>query len=1167
MSVLNESQKAIIAEIGRRVDAWRGFPLQGARVGYSSEGRYQPVAEGERAVSETTRTLLQHWFRPEAHEVLGAQGVQYFKYWPHQRKTVETLVYLHEVLGVRRVEELWRAGSVEPTFSRVDPWSKIGAQLATGAGKTKVMSLLIAWALLNATREVGSPLGFGRHALVIAPGLFVRDRLLLDFAPSDPDARTVFAQDPVIPPSLRDSWNLKVYSPDTCPAELPRDECALVVTNYHQLRKKPEPVVAPVGSRRRAVRSLFEEEDPRKLEDIDTPLIERFRRSKGLLVINDEAHHVWDEPGHARKESRGRAGPSAEDRERATEWIEALRALHAAASDNGRLTLQVDLSATLFEEDATTFRHAVVDYSLHDAIRDGIVKRPVLEQIEVTKKGYDTSEPLIKEGATDAWDKYKNLIYPGIARWRELVKLHAAEGGKKPLLFLLCANKTEAAEVANFLRYGRPVKEDLSSETPTGFCDPADPAGSAPLFVTKSPSGETVSTVVEVHIGKSEQSSQKDWDKVRAIVNSIDRDAIPDPSGARDAFGRPVMIPNPYNVVVSVMMLKEGWDVRGVQVIVPLRPCDSRTLTEQILGRGLRKMHATHIEEDGTAYPSDERLFVMEHPSFKKIIEDIKDIVEVETGAISHLPEYAPVSVVEDEDKRKRCDTPLVHYEGHTEIVRDWRDTFSVDSLPPLKKKRPWREDFDSTIIKTTLVEMLKASPQEGQTIELSSDLGYRDLERVLESMYVIPLLRRLQKSYHHKNAVKSVVREFLERRTFALPAGLPLSFDRAIEGDEESARIVLGNLAQIELRDAVVEALLDPLRVAMNQRLPSTAPLLRTRWASEIEPYQASKKNKPVFEAPERSSLCRAVLDNKDEHRVAQLIDRCSDVVGWVYNHSKVGYWIEYEWDGRIAKYIPDFVVRAKLGAVEHFAIIEVKGAMDSRDGVKARRGVEYARLLTESTKSPWHYVMLVENSTLKRRDITEWEKSSHTKLAELLSRQEERRLVPRDPSTTDAAPSLVANVPPAEQFIQAVPVVDLVAKAGPIGDSIEPRTTGWLRWSAEKRIDRDCFVARAEGDSMHAPSGAGIPDGAWVLFRRFATPPALRALDGRRVLVEVRDASAPEDGGSYLVKRLVVSKTDSNGEATELALRSDNPKHAPTLWSEGGPQLRVIAEVVDVL
>jgi type III restriction enzyme len=76
------------------------------------------------------------------------------------------------------------------------------------------------------------------------------------------------------------------------------------------------------------------------------------------------------------------------------------------------------------------------------------------------------------------------------------------------------------------------------------------------------------------------------------------------------------------------MMLKEGWDVRNVKVIVPLRPCDSRTLTEQTLGRGLRKMHPPIIDEEGASFMTTEELYVIEHPSFRSVIDQIKDIIE-----------------------------------------------------------------------------------------------------------------------------------------------------------------------------------------------------------------------------------------------------------------------------------------------------------------------------------------------------------------------------------------------------------------------------------------------------------------------------------------------------------------------------------------------------------
>ena len=134
--------------------------------------------------------------------------------------------------GGRSSSTRWRASS--PLSPQRDPWAKLGGQLATGSGKTKMMSLLIAWAYLNAVREPDSGLGFGRHSVLIAPGLFVRDRLLQDFAPED-GRPPVFWSDPVIPPELEGDWDLKVYSPDTCPMKLDPEEGALVVTNYHQL--------------------------------------------------------------------------------------------------------------------------------------------------------------------------------------------------------------------------------------------------------------------------------------------------------------------------------------------------------------------------------------------------------------------------------------------------------------------------------------------------------------------------------------------------------------------------------------------------------------------------------------------------------------------------------------------------------------------------------------------------------------------------------------------------------------------------------------------------------------------------------------------------------------------------------------------------------------------
>ncbi len=662
-------QAKVIHEIRGLVDEWRGFELGHAADGYPKEPpRYEPMRDGERVLTETSLSLLLHWFRREPHELGSPPNTTAFKYWPHQRRLVETFIYLYEVRGIRRTEQLYELAGVEPLGPQRDPWTKLGGQLATGSGKTKMMSLLVAWAYLNALREPSSTLGFGRHSILIAPGLFVRDRLFQDFAP--PNKRpSVFFADPVLPSEFLSIWNLKVYSPETCPRTLDPDEGALVITNYHQLLRTREDVatLASISAEQRQLGLLFESDDPERLEGVQSPLAERFGRSRGLFVINDEAHHVWDETGHAKFEEKAkeRAKASGEDEQTAMAWIRCIRRLNGDENHPGRVALQADLSATLFEEQgakqkagktefkqADLFRHTTVHYGLAEAIADGIVKKPILERVVATNKKTGEPLPLINLAAANAWEKYSHLLTTGIERWKRVRDQLRDEGDpRKPILFILCSDKNEAHEIANFLSYGQATREDLGHLAPSGYLDPQT---RKPLFVETAADGSVRTSVVEIHIGQKEESNEAEWEQVRQKVNAIDLDEIPDPGNAVDEDGRPVMVPNPYNVVVSVMMLKEGWDVRNVKVIVPLRPCDSRTLTEQTLGRGLRKMHAPILDDDGAAELRPEDLFVIEHPSFGAILDQIRDIIEAKSSdEIEHAREYVPITQNPDEAARR----------------------------------------------------------------------------------------------------------------------------------------------------------------------------------------------------------------------------------------------------------------------------------------------------------------------------------------------------------------------------------------------------------------------------------------------------------------------------------------------------------------------------------
>ncbi len=1176
-------QEQLVERLRGRVDAWRGFGLGAAAEPYPAKApRYEPVAADERPLGETSLTLLRHWFRPEPHVLGASPHTRAFKYWPHQRRLVETLIYLHEVARLRRTEELYRFAGLEPMGKQRDPWPKLGGQLATGSGKTKMMSLLVAWSYLNAVCEPdrAAELGLGRHAILVAPGLFVKDRLLQDFSPMGQET-SVFWADPVIPPDYERLWELKVYDPATCPRQLDPAEGALVVTNYHQLLRVRDDTGSFEGSEgERQIRLLFEEGDPEKLEAVRAPLLERFERSKGLLVLNDEAHHVWDEPGHAQFEEKARqkAGEadsskgSSDDEKAAMAWIRSIRRLNGNEDAPGRVGLQVDLSATLFQETGTSkkkskstvaqfkanelFRHTAVTYGLAEAIRDGIVKKPILERVEVRNERTGEVEPLVRAGP-NAWERYRNLIVTGIERWVKVRDQLLAEGdGRKPILFLLCNDRTEAQEVANLLTYGEASSDDLAGKPIKGYVEPK--AGET-LFVERGQDGEARSTVVQIHIGQKEESNEEEWEKVRAAVNAIDRDAFLDPGGARDEDGRPKLIPNPFNVVVSVMMLKEGWDVRNVKVIVPLRPCDSRTLTEQTLGRGLRKMHPPVIEDDGSASMTREDLYVIEHPSFAAVLDEIRDLIEEKrSDEIDHRPEHVPVTPLEDGAEREAVDVRLVRVEGLRHGARDWRQDVDVAKLAELRPRLEWHEELDRALIQTWLKEALRGGEEEGQQFTLSAEPSYRDFDHVIELAYAIPMLRELRVGYQHKNAVKDVVKGYLERKTFKVPMGLPVSFDQAIAGGHGA--VALGNLARGEVVEAVQKALLPALHDAIQASFRAQTAELSERHTAQIGGYQAVKKH--VLDRPKKSAFQRAATANPEELRVAALLDRAKDVVGWVYNHRHgIGYSIPYDWQDHTAHYFPDFVARAKQGAVFHNFILEVKGRLDDKDKAKARRGQRWCEILTAHDREPWHYLMLVENDELGREDIGWWERQSVQTLEDLWRRHEGLPLIP-DPSALDGgAPRVEAAISEGEQFQSALPVFDLAVKAGTFGGEVAPEAVGWAR-VARRPLDTDLFVARVVGRSMEP----GIPDGTWGIFRSFAadSTPSPRALDGRRVVVRLPSRSDPETG-AYTLKRWKVTKVGSEGQIEEIALRPDDKTLKPLVLKPEDGEVRAVAEYLE--
>ncbi|OIO79855.1 MAG: type III restriction endonuclease subunit R, partial [Hydrogenophilaceae bacterium CG1_02_62_390] len=526
----------LVAKIRSEVSAWRADSYVGA--------------------SETSRALLNWWFETE-HLVEQADGtLSPFRYYFAQREAVETVIWLHDVRKVRDKFDLLRfdaSGAVSTNMFDED-WPRYVVKMATGAGKTKVLSLLIAWSFFHKLYETDSTLA--RNFLLIAPNIIVLDRLRADF-----DGLRIFFNDPILPDNghqgrnWRDDFQLTLHIQDD--VRVVRETGNLFLTNIHRvyLGDVREPSLDDDDLRDYFL-DPFGPKPVGKTTDSKTDLGEVVREIDELAVFNDEAHHIHD-PKMA--------------------WFKSIQDIHhRMLQKDGRLALQVDVTATPRHNNGAIFVQTVSDYPLVEAIYQGVVKQPVLPDAASRTRLQEHTSAIFTE-------RYEDYLQLGIEEWRKSYAEHQALG-KKAVLFVMVDDTRNCDEVGAHL-------EKICPEL----------QGAVLVIHTKN-NGE----ISEAASGKSKD----ELEKLRKEANEIDT------------------WNSPHKAIVSVLMLKEGWDVRNVTTIVGLRAfaAPSNILPEQTLGRGLRRMY----------FGSDmaETVSVMGTPAFMEFVESIQS----EGVTFEHVP-------------------------------------------------------------------------------------------------------------------------------------------------------------------------------------------------------------------------------------------------------------------------------------------------------------------------------------------------------------------------------------------------------------------------------------------------------------------------------------------------------------------------------------------------
>lgn len=577
---------AIINAVRQEVNKWRQLP--------------DPATW--RVTPETAR-LLQHW----RHHVFS--GVRPFFC---QVEAVETVIWLTEVAPqVGKVGQSFIDHLADANRDANPELARLALKLATGAGKTTVMAMLIAWQAINAARRPTSK-KFTHGFLIVAPGLTIRDRLRV-LQPNDPDS--YYASRELVPnDTLEDLARAKI-----------------VITNYHAFKLRERIELSKGG------RLLLEGRTGEALNTLETEgqMIQRVMPDlmglNNIMVINDEAHHCYREkPGDLDDDLKGDDKKEAEENNQAARmWISGLEAVNRKL----KVARVVDLSATPFflrgsgYAEGTLFPWTMSDFSLMDAIECGIVKLPRVPVADNISSGempmfrnlwdhIGKKMPKKGRGKADALDpmdlpvQLQTALQALYGHYEKTYELWEKAGIKVPPCFIVVCNNTSSSKLVYDYISG------FTRDNPDGSKTPI--AGRLPLFRNQDEHGNELGRPRTLLIDSEQLESGDALDeKFRAMAApeierfrrelvERTRDAqagqnISDQELLREVMntvGKTGRLGDSIRCVVSVSMLTEGWDTNTVTHVLGVRAFGTQLLCEQVIGRALRRQ-SYDLNEEG----------------------------------------------------------------------------------------------------------------------------------------------------------------------------------------------------------------------------------------------------------------------------------------------------------------------------------------------------------------------------------------------------------------------------------------------------------------------------------------------------------------------------------------------------------------------------------------
>ena len=806
---------------------------------------------GYDGISETSRALLNYWFNYE--------HTKNFKYYFGQRESVESVIYLFENLQIRDNKDLLKLDSWGITEDFLgDNWLRFVLKQATGTGKTKVLSLLIAWSFFHKKYEASSELS--NNFLLIAPNTIVLDRLKNDVC-----GLRIFYEDPIIPENgyQNKSWNFnpKVHIQDDIShisdlgniflTNIQRFSNRSTSTKEYDLKNKflgPEPLKKGQNDNKPKVKDILKELDH-------------------LIVLNDEAHHIYEN----------------------TAWKRTIEDINNSLIQKGKkLPLQIDVTATPKNKKGEIFTQTISDYPLVEAIYQEIVKKPIIPDEPSRKKLKEYPSAIFSE-------KYRDYLHLGYETWEKQYFKHK-KMNKKALLFVMVDDTKNCDDVASYLSSTFPLLKNGTF-----------------VIHTKDNSKDATG-----EINENTSKGKEEMERLRRLVNCV------------DDFSSPI------KAIVSVLMLKEGWDVKNVTTIVGLRAYASHILPEQTLGRGLRRMYfGENIEEELDVVGTDNFIEYV-----KGISEDGVELEEIPVGGEN--PESGPIVICIDNDNPNK-DLPEMDI-GIPEIPKRYgRDFLSLNQLNPYNFK------FKQKILK------------EFSSNESSKQIIFRETIDNIEVKEII----FDSNDYITSNTILKFFTEIISKDLGFSKLGInhflysklkifvtSILFGREVDIEDKN---VIRNLSEPDITNTIITIFKKEIN-ELSLKDMGFQDIQKNNSIVKSKPYLSSRKK--LYYAPKKSVFNYVCGDSKFEIEFSKYLDNYDDVISFFKNDIQLKQSIEYiKFDGKIGSYYPDFFV--KLNNKEKW-IIETKGAESLNDPRKFARLKEWCLDASKSEEIPWKCLYL---------------------------------------------------------------------------------------------------------------------------------------------------------------------------------------------------------------